>query len=112
MPSAPGAAGRHVTTDARRTRDAPTARWPAQLWRWSAIVAALAIGVTVFERLRTAEAPPPTRTRPARTAVTLATATARDVPVYLNGLGAVTPLYTVTVRTRVDGQLDRVAFHE
>lgn len=33
-------------------------------------------------------------------------------PVYLTGLGTVTPLSTVTVRPRVDGQLVRVAFEE
>ncbi len=33
-------------------------------------------------------------------------------PVYLTGLGTVTPLSTVTVRSRVDGQLLRVAFRE
>jgi multidrug efflux system membrane fusion protein len=35
-----------------------------------------------------------------------------DVRVYLSGIGAVTPLATVTVRSRVDGQLDTVRFEE
>ena len=35
-----------------------------------------------------------------------------DFPVYLSGLGTVTPLRTVTVRSRVDGELVRVAFKE
>src|SRR5260221_6952679 len=44
--------------------------------------------------------------------VVVATATKGDLPVYLNGLRTVTPLSTVTVRSRVDGQLVRVAFTE
>lgn len=44
--------------------------------------------------------------------VTTATVRSEDVARYVTGLGTVTPLNTVTVRSRVDGQLLRVAFHE
>jgi multidrug efflux system membrane fusion protein len=47
-----------------------------------------------------------------RVPVVEASARTRDVGVYLNGLGAVTPLNTVTVRTRVDGELLDVRFQE
>ena len=49
---------------------------------------------------------------PTRVPVVAAPARTRDVGVYLNGLGAVTPLNTVTVRTRVDGELIGVRFQE
>ena len=35
-----------------------------------------------------------------------------DIGVYLTGLGTITPLATVTVHTRVDGQLTSVRYHE
>ncbi len=47
-------------------------------------------------------------------AVPVATAAAekRDVPVTLSGLGTVTPFNTVTVKSRIDGQIVQVAFRE
>ncbi len=44
--------------------------------------------------------------------VAVATAERRDVPVYLKGLGSVTASNTVTVKSRVDGQLAQVNFKE
>jgi len=35
-----------------------------------------------------------------------------DIGVYITGLGAVTPIYTVTLKSRVDGQLMRVLYKE
>jgi membrane fusion protein, multidrug efflux system len=44
--------------------------------------------------------------------VTVATAEKADFPVYLNGLGTVQPFNTVTVRSRVDGQITKVQFQQ
>jgi membrane fusion protein, multidrug efflux system len=44
--------------------------------------------------------------------VAIETSAKADFPVYLNGLGTVTALRTVTVKPRVDGELVRVAFTE
>lgn len=44
--------------------------------------------------------------------VTVATAESRDMPYYLTGLGSVTAYYTVSVKSRVDGQLIDVKFKE
>jgi multidrug efflux system membrane fusion protein len=46
------------------------------------------------------------------TPVAVEKAAVGDFPVYLSGLGTVTPLHTVVVRSRVDGELIRVAFTE
>jgi multidrug efflux system membrane fusion protein len=59
---------------------------------------------------KTAATPAP-RTPPTVPVVT-AVARAGNLPIYLTGLGTVTALNTVTVRTRVDGQLVKVAFQE
>jgi multidrug efflux system membrane fusion protein len=49
---------------------------------------------------------------PAPIPVTVASVQKADFPVYLNGLGTVQPFRTVTVRSRVDGQITEVAFRQ
>ena len=44
--------------------------------------------------------------------VVVATASSKPVPIYLDGLGNVAAFYTVTVKSRVDGQLMKVNFQE
>ena len=44
--------------------------------------------------------------------VAVAKAEVRDMPVFLNGLGSVDAFNTVTVKSRIDGQIVRIAFRE
>jgi multidrug efflux system membrane fusion protein len=75
----------------------------------SLILLILATGSWILESRQ--DRPPASKSRaPAATAVSVAIAVARrgDMPVYLDGLGSVIAYNTVTVRSRVDGQLMRV----
>jgi len=47
-----------------------------------------------------------------QTHVVVASAHTADVPVYITALGNVTPTYSITVRTQINGQLLRVLFQE
>jgi len=49
---------------------------------------------------------------PAGIPVTVAVAEARDVPIYIRGLGTVQAYKTVAVKTQVDGQIVKVDFRE
>jgi len=84
---------------------------------WVVILVLLlaAAGATVYF-LQPSEAPRPAGRRgidPTRpTPVVAAAARTGDINVYLAGLGTVTPLKTVTVRSRVDGELLKILFRE
>ncbi|OAI05618.1 MdtA/MuxA family multidrug efflux RND transporter periplasmic adaptor subunit [Methylomonas methanica] len=86
-------------------------------WRWATILALLAAagGYYFYQAGRQHQENADSRPNQyENTPVSVAVALTRqgDLPIYLNGLGTVTPLHTVTVRSRVDGELIRVAFTE
>src|SRR5215831_1352593 len=73
-----------------------------------------AAGFFFLQRQGARQSRPPGQPPAAPPSVPVATAAARtgNLGVYVNALGYVTPLFTVTVRTRVDGQLLNVNFRE
>src|SRR5271163_4126206 len=78
-----------------------------------AILAALLAGYVGPQHHATADVAAATAPTPAAAIpVSVATAERRDVPIYLTGLGTVQAFNTVTVKTRVDGELVKVAFTE
>ena len=49
---------------------------------------------------------------PAPVTITVAPVKVQDMPIFRTGIGTVTPTFSVTVHSRVDGQLDSVGFNE
>jgi multidrug efflux system membrane fusion protein len=79
-------------------------------WLWLSICGLLLLGVIAYflwPKSTKAAAPPPPPIP-----VVAATSHKGDIGVYYSGLGAVTPLATVTVKSRVDGQLMSVRYRE
>ena len=92
-------------------------KWLASQWKWLLILAVVAAVAAYFVYMRKSDdAPAPgkkgrdgaSRVMP----VVAQPALKKDINVYLTALGTATPLKTVTVRSRVDGQLMRVLFRE
>jgi multidrug efflux system membrane fusion protein len=86
-------------------------------WTWLILVCLLVAGAVVLLlqlQRRTALQASPAKPAFDPPAVQVATAVARkgDIGVYVNALGAVTPVNTVMVKSRVDGQLMNVNYVE
>jgi membrane fusion protein, multidrug efflux system len=69
----------------------------AALWHWQSQAASSATSVSAS---------------PTPVPVEVAAASTADVPVYLEGIGTVQAFNTVTVKTRVDGQIQKLSFVE
>src|SRR5271157_5990382 len=84
-------------------------RW----WIWLIVAAAIVIVVVLWQRGGTtpaANAGGNAASRPVM--VTTAVAHEGDIGIYLNALGTVTPVYTVTVTSRVQGEITQVYYRE
>jgi multidrug efflux system membrane fusion protein len=93
----------------------PSAIAPAnwRRWRTVGIAGLVAVGAIVALRAHNAASPDAAKAGGPRPVPVVAEAAhTGDVRVFLSGIGAVTPLATVTVRSRVDGQLLTVRFEE
>ena len=80
------------------------------LWIALVLLGAGAVFWWLREPAGKAQVKSPSASRPV--SVTVATARLGNVPVTLSGIGTVTPLRNVTVRSRVDGELLEVRFRE
>jgi len=82
------------------------------LWRASLIVLAIALIGAAGAAWWRGRAAPSVARAPAPVPVTVAEATTRDVPIFLDALGTVQAANTIAVRSQVDGKLESVAFQE
>jgi len=93
----------------------PARRW----WLWLLIMVVLALAAYYFWPKGTGAKVAGTPSRaaggmrgPLVTPVVAVKARKGDIAVYFDGLGTVTSLYTVSVRSRVDGQLMKILYQE
>ncbi len=93
-------------------------RWP---WTLAVLVLLAAAAYLYWDKIKTlipsAPAPPATsggRGRGGGGVIPTVATQARkgDIQIFYSGLGAVTPIYTVNVKSRVDGELMQVAYKE
>jgi membrane fusion protein, multidrug efflux system len=95
----------------------PAGNWFRRWWIW--LLGVSLLGFVAYNQLakpasQTAggSAKPGAAAAPARVPVTVAAAKKGDIGIYLTGLGTVTPIHTITVKSRVDGELIKALYRE
>ncbi len=107
-----------TTIELRRGLKRPLQRTETKRWWWLWLLVLIVLGYggyRLFQRVEPQSSPATqAMMKPTVPSVPVVAVAVRqgDLPVYLTGLGSVTPLNTVTVRSRVDGQLMSVRFQE
>lgn len=84
-------------------------------WIWILLVVVLAIAALIYYRRQQAAAEAAkAKAAAANRSVPITTGTVRQGPIgiYINALGTVTPVYTATITSRVDGQIFSVNYRE
>jgi multidrug efflux system membrane fusion protein len=103
-----------------RPPNAPPPR-RSHVWIWILLLALVGVAGYIYWHTRTAPASGTATGKAggqrgpganAAAPVDAAKAVKGNIGVYVTGLGAVTPIYTVTIHTRVDGQLMQVLYKE
>ena len=101
-----------------RTDAAMTTTFSPNRTTWAlAAVAVAVLGFGLWSVLRPAQAADDSKDKGKRppegpVAVTTTRVKTQDMPIFRTGIGTVAPTFSVTVKARVDGELDKVAFTE
>src|SRR5579863_8290874 len=82
------------------------------VWGWVLLLVVIVGGVIAYQLHARSQAASKDTGGTQAVSVGVATVEKKDMPYYLSGLGNVTPFSTVTVHSRVDGQLMSVNFKE
>jgi multidrug efflux system membrane fusion protein len=83
-------------------------------WVWALLLIALVVGGLLYYQHRSTTDPSKAKAAPPPRAVPITTAPAKkgDIGIYVEALGTVTPVYTVTVTSRVQGEIMKVYYTE
>ncbi len=84
------------------------------IWPWMILILVVIVGGTLLFRQRARAASAKAKANSSPPPVSIRTVLSRqgDLGVYVNALGTVTPLNTVAIKSRVDGQLTKVHYQE
>jgi membrane fusion protein, multidrug efflux system len=98
----------------RRSTQMPSANGNGRgrVWGWVLLMLVIVGGVIAYQLHARSQAASKDNGSTAALSVGVSTVEKKDMPYYLSGLGSVTAFNTVTLHTRVDGQLMDVNFKE